>query len=207
MTAARVKSQRGMTLTELLVAMAVSLVTIGAVYGVHLMQVRQQIVQEDVLAMQQNVRAAMDMMVREIRMAGYDPLGNGFHGLECTPEGLKIKSDLNGNGRFVTIKENGTSESKEVSDPHETLVYLYDDDTSTLRRKSGKGGRQFVADHIESFEFTCLDASGQTAVPPDTRAVEVKLTARTEHADRSYSKNDGYRTFTLCSRVIPRNLQ
>ena len=47
-------NQRGVTLTELLIALALGLFTIGAVYVVHLNQVKKQIVQEDVLAMQTN---------------------------------------------------------------------------------------------------------------------------------------------------------
>ncbi len=202
MNITRVHSQRGMTLTELLVAMAVSLVTIGAVYGAHLMQVRQQIVQEDALAMQQTARAALDMMVREIRMAGYDPMGrnrdavpsNDFHGITCRPTEVRIQADLNGNGV--------------VTDSKESIVYLYDDSTSTLRRKVGNGGRRSVADHIESLNVSCLDILGQPTVhAPGIRAVEVQVTSRAEHADSRYPENDGYRTVTLRSHIVPRNLQ
>ncbi len=194
--------QKGATLTELLVALAVSLVVIGAVYGVHLMQVRQQIVQEDGLAMQQNARAALDIMVREIRMAGYDPMGrnrdadpsNDFHGITCHPAELRIHTDLNGNGV--------------VTDERESIVYLHDAATSTLRRKVDAGFRQSVADHIESVSFTCRDGLGRPAThAPDIRVVEVQITARTEHADPRYQENDGYRMLTLRSRVAPRNLR
>ncbi len=220
MSAGRVKHQRGATLTELLVAMAVSLITIGAVYGVHLLQVRQQVVQEDVSAMQQTARAALDMMVREIRMAGYDPLGrnrdadpsNNFHGIICHPTELQIRADLNGNGTLINVgailNSDGSIAVRESRNPHETIVYLHDDSTFTLRRKVGQGGRQIVAEHIESLDFTCLDVLGRpTAHAPDVRAVAVQVTARAEHADNRYPEHDGYRTLTLRSRVVPRNLQ
>jgi len=197
-----VNPQAGLTITELLVALAVGMVVTATIYSVHLLQVRQQRVQEDVLAMQQTTRAALDMMVREIRMAGYDPMGvnrdvdpsNDFHGIACPPAGLQIRADLNGNG--------------EVTDSRESIVYLYDGATSTLRRKVGRGGRQPVAQHIEAFQFTCLNAQGRSTVhAPDIRAVEVQLTSRAEHADSHYPENNGYRTFTLRSHVVPRNLQ
>ncbi len=38
------------------------------------------------------------------------------------------------------------------------------------------------------------------------RMIEVALTAQTEHADPQYPQNEGHRTFTLRSRVTPRNL-
>ena len=128
--------------------------------------------------MQQTARAALDMMAREIRMAGYDPMGvnrdadpsNDFHGIVSHPTDLHIRADLNGNGVLTDSKE--------------SIVYVYDDSTSTLRRKVGKGGRQPVAEHIESFTFSYLDALGQpTTHASSIRAVNVQVTARSAHAD------------------------
>ena len=195
-------NQRGVTLTELLVALALGLFTLGAVYAVYLNQVKRQIVQEDVLAMQQTARAALDVMAREIRMAGYDPMGvnrdvdasNDFHGLSSHPTELRIRADLNGNGV--------------PTDSKESIIYLYDDSTSTLRRKVGRGGRQPVAEHIETLTFSYRDALGRpTTHAPSIRAVDVEVTARSAHADDHYPENEGYRTFTLRSRIVPRNLQ
>lgn len=197
-------NQKGVTLTELLIALALGLFTIAAVYGVHLNQVKRQIVQEDVLAMQQTARAALDMMAREIRMAGYDPMGvnrdavssNDFHGLSYHPTELHVRADLNGNGVLTSPKN-----------PNESIVYLYDDSTSTLRRKVGKGRRQPVAEHIKAFTFSYRDALGHpTAHAPSIRAVDVQVTAQSAHADSHYPKNGGYRTLTLRSRVVSRNL-
>ncbi|MCY4612322.1 MAG: prepilin-type N-terminal cleavage/methylation domain-containing protein [Nitrospira sp.] len=195
-------NQKGVTLTELMIALALGLLTIGAVYSVHLSQVKRQIVQEDVLAMQQTARASLDMMAREIRMAGYDPMGvnrdadssNDFYGLDYHPTELHVRADLNGNG--VT------------TDSKESIVYLYDDSTSTLRRKVGRGGRQPVAEHIEDLTFSYRDALGRsTTHAPSIRAVDVEVTARSAHADSHYPENGGYRTWTIRSRIVPRNLQ
>jgi len=201
MSSQPVTNQRGVTLTELLIALALGLFTVGAVYSVYLNQIKRQIVQEDVLAMQQTARAALDMMTREIRMAGYDPMGvnrdadpsNDFYGLSYHPTELHIRADLNGNGVLTDSKE--------------SIVYLYDDSTSTLRRKVGKGGRQPVAEHIEAFTFSYRDALGhQTTHAPSIRAVDLQVTARSAHVDSLYPENEGYRTLTLRSRIVPRNL-
>ncbi len=189
-------------MTELLIALVLGLFTVGAVYAVHLNQVKRQMVQEDVLAMQQTARAALDMMAREIRMAGYDPMGvnqdadpsNDFQGIGAHPTELRIRADLNGNGVLTDSKE--------------SIVYLYDDSTSTLRRKVGKGGRQPVAEHIEAVTFSYRDALGHpTTHAPSIRAVDVRVTARTARADSRYPENKGYRTVTLRSRIVPRNLR
>ncbi len=65
----------GFSLIELLIAMAIGLVVLGAMYSVFTIQNKTFGSQEQYVEMQQNVRAAMDMISREIRMAGYDPAG------------------------------------------------------------------------------------------------------------------------------------
>ena len=68
------KGNRGFTLIELMIAMAVGLVLLGAMYGVFTMHNKTFGNQEQIAEMQQNARAAMDMMTRELRMAGFgDP--------------------------------------------------------------------------------------------------------------------------------------
>ena len=58
--------------------MTLSLVVLGAMYGVFTIQNKTFANQEQIVEMQQNARAAMDMMNREIRMAGYDPCRVNF---------------------------------------------------------------------------------------------------------------------------------
>ncbi len=62
---------QGFTLIELLVAMVISLVVMGAIYGTFKSQQDSFVIQDQVTAMQQNLRAAMYTMSRDIQMAGY----------------------------------------------------------------------------------------------------------------------------------------
>lgn len=62
---------QGLTLIELMAALAVSAILISALYQVFIGQQRTYIVQEQVVDMRQNVRAAIGKMIREIRMAGF----------------------------------------------------------------------------------------------------------------------------------------
>ena len=74
--------------------------------------------------------------------------------------------------------------------------------------KHERGGRQPVAEYMEGFTFQYLDAQGlPTTDSQNIRAVQVQLTGRSEHADSQYPENEGYRTFTLRTQVVPRNLQ
>lgn len=64
-------SNHGFTLVELLVAMVISLLVIGAISLTFKSQQDSYIIQEQVSAMQQNIRGAMYMLTRDIQMAGY----------------------------------------------------------------------------------------------------------------------------------------
>ena len=64
---------KGFTLIELLIAVAISGLVAGSIYTVFRSQHDSYVAQEQIVEIQQNIRAAMYMMAREIRMAGYDP--------------------------------------------------------------------------------------------------------------------------------------
>ncbi len=62
---------RGITLIELLIALVISSILIAAVYRTFIGQQKTYTVQEQVVDMQQNVRVAINRMMREIRMADF----------------------------------------------------------------------------------------------------------------------------------------
>ncbi len=64
---------KGFTLIELLIAMLVTMIILGGAYAVFNTQQRQTTIQTNVSDAQQNLRAAMDFLSREVRMAGYNP--------------------------------------------------------------------------------------------------------------------------------------
>ncbi len=64
-------NNQGFTIVELLVAMAIALVVLGAIFYTFKSQQDSYVVQSDVAAAQQNVRAAMHLISRDIQMAGY----------------------------------------------------------------------------------------------------------------------------------------
>ncbi len=60
---------------ELLVSILLSSIIMGAIYSVYRVQTHSAKVQESRLEAQEYARSVLDMMVREIRNAGYNPLG------------------------------------------------------------------------------------------------------------------------------------
>ncbi len=67
------KNHRGFTLIELMIAIAIGSAVLAAIYSFFIMQQRTQVTEQVTVDMQQTIRAAMYLMERDIRMAGYDP--------------------------------------------------------------------------------------------------------------------------------------
>jgi len=66
-----VGTNRGLTLIELMVALVISTLIIAALYRTFVGQQKTYIVQEQVVEMRQNQRAAISNMMRELRMTGF----------------------------------------------------------------------------------------------------------------------------------------
>jgi type IV pilus assembly protein PilW len=87
-------NHKGMSLIELLVAMAVGTIVLGVIYSAYQNQQKSYVTQQLVVDMLQNARAAMSLMKREIRMAGYDPAATDGIDNENPDDGLIDAADL-----------------------------------------------------------------------------------------------------------------
>jgi prepilin-type N-terminal cleavage/methylation domain-containing protein len=67
----KIKEDKGVTLVELMIALMMSGILIAALYRTFIGQQKTYTVQEQVADMQQNARAAIGKMMRDIRMAGF----------------------------------------------------------------------------------------------------------------------------------------
>lgn len=188
-----VRSQKGFTLIELLISMAIGLSIMGVLGSTFTMQRDIYGIQEQIMEAVQTARASMDMMTREIRMAGYDPTGVGINGITYDTSQLRILADLNGDGA--------------TTGPNEDITYAHFDETDQIKRKTGNGYFQPFAESIQTFTFSYLNSAlGSTSATADIRAVRIRITARTEKPDPDYPDNNGYRTMTLAGYVTPPNL-
>jgi prepilin-type N-terminal cleavage/methylation domain-containing protein len=66
-----VLNKNGVTLIELLVVLVICAILIGGTYRVFISQTKAYTVQDQVAEVQQNIRSAMDIMVRDLLMAGF----------------------------------------------------------------------------------------------------------------------------------------
>jgi type IV pilus assembly protein PilW len=63
---------KGITLIELLVALVICGMVVAGIYRVFIAQSKAYTVQDQVVEVQQSVRSAMEILLRDLRMAGFD---------------------------------------------------------------------------------------------------------------------------------------
>lgn len=186
----------GFTLVELMVSMAISLAVLAAIAGTFTAQTRQNSAEEQLGQMQQNVRGALDLMIREIQMAGYKPAGGSFSGIQTSSATtLRIKLDLDSSG----VETDATTDD---------ISYSFDSSTGLITRTlNNTGSSATLADNVTAFSFTYLDANGaSTTTNTAVRRITINITARTAKPDPGYTINNGYRTYQITAAVTPPNL-
>lgn len=71
--------EQGVTLIELLIVLVIAAVLVAGIYSLFITQHRSYAVQDQVAGAQQDARAALNIMARDIRMAGSLVGGDGFN--------------------------------------------------------------------------------------------------------------------------------
>ena len=65
-------NKKGITLIELLIALVIAAITLAGIYRVFISQTKTYAIQDQVVEVQQSVRSAMDIILRDLRMTGFD---------------------------------------------------------------------------------------------------------------------------------------
>ncbi len=213
-------NRRGITLIELLVALVICALVIAAIYQVFIAQSRAYVVQDQVVEVQQNIRTAMEMMVRDIRMAGFDY--DNSTSLVTVPD-----IPYNITGKSITVwYENYREGPPLISEIHE-VRYTFEDLEKQLKRQLTVNGVvqpvEVLLENVVALELTCgIDGriglmETQDGVVDDwvncaninqdkVIAVRVSLTTRPEQANPQDDRFEGISPRTLTSTIALRNL-
>lgn len=96
----RCPQEEGFTLTEVLVSMAIVSILIAALAGVFERSSKLYTTQNAAAALQQEVRAALDVIASEVRMAAYDPRKTEKFAIKkAASTEFRFLSDLDGDGK------------------------------------------------------------------------------------------------------------
>ncbi len=190
---------KGFTLVELMITIFISSLLTVAFYGTYIMQRSSYAAQGQVAEMQQNIRAGLDTMILDLRLAGYDPQENNVASItSALASSLSFTADLDDDG---SIDDNGSVDTPPLASEPEH--YAYDLNGTTLRRSATRDDSitdfQPVADNIEQIEFAYLldggglvnDATGNEA---NIRAIRLSILARSKTADNKYNDTNTYTT-------------
>ena len=181
--------KEGFTLSELLVAMVISGMVMAAMYSSYYSQQKSYVVQEQVAAMQQNLRAAMFFMEKEIRMAGCDPKRTADAGITTA------------NANSISFTEDiwdgteGGPPDGDTSDPNENITYEHiDSDADTIKDQLTRNTVP-IAENIHALNFVYLDGASPPNVLDDDgngnvttsisqiRSVQITIVASTDMND------------------------
>jgi prepilin-type N-terminal cleavage/methylation domain-containing protein len=138
------RKRNGLTLIELLLALALSGILTAVLYRAFISQYKTYTVQDQVAELQQNIRIAMGQMTKEIRMAGY---GGDI---------LSIFGNVNGFTNVITPASNA-------------VTILLADEVGVLKQNTAKGANQLRVTNARTFNadkkrYLCLNGLNNYSV-------------------------------------------
>lgn len=113
-------SEKGLTLVELLIAMAISGIVVAAIYTAFVTQQKSYTIQDQVAETQQNARVALDLITREVRMAGYGQ------------PSWSLNADIDGDGDNEAVTEPITIVDGGGNPDRITVIGCFESDPATL---------------------------------------------------------------------------
>jgi type IV pilus assembly protein PilW len=223
-------NQKGVTLIELLVAMVIAAITMAGIYRVFISQTKTYAIQDQVMEVQQSVRGAMEILLRDLRMTGFDDDNVNSDVTIVNPLLTPVQaSDITINYEYYDRNLVGTEAQRYQS--HQVRYWRNAGD-STLRRtitRDAAATTEIILENVSALSFTYgvdqnndgimddQNANGQidnndwrTAAQvvalgnPKVVAINVSLTGRSDQTNIDVAKVVSPRT--LVSAVTLRNL-
>ena len=180
----------GFTVTELVLALAIMMMVMASIVSLLISLNRVYAAQNVIAGVQQVTRAGINIMTRNIRLAGLNPLKiNRIGILEASVNKIRFQHDTNGSGTIEAGQD-------------EDSAYLLNGNHQLIRQKDGNSrSNKSLVDHVSDLTFTYLDRNNEeTSILDEIHTVEISLTVR-EPAGK-----DKFISRTYSTRVICRNL-
>lgn len=197
-------SEIGFTLIEIIVALVIGFIVIGAGFTFYNSQYQTKLDQERIASIQQNLRSAITMLSKDIRKAGYDPTDQtsaGFSVAESQSLTFSFSRDADSNG----VDDDGDSlvdEGDEAGLTSEITYTVEDSDGNGINELVRKSNGQSItiADGVDGLEFRYrLKDKSLTYAPSDLDeilSVEVALLIRSTHRSKGFSNTSSYKAYS-----------
>jgi len=133
-------NDKGLTLIELLIGLVICAMVVAGIYRLFVAQSRAYTVQDQVVEVQQNIRSAMEVMLRDLRMTAYDD--------DRTPLVTVAQPAIVPGDQAVTVRyELGNA-------PYEVRYWL--EGGTTLNRQETRNGvttTETILENVEALNF------------------------------------------------------
>ena len=205
------KNRKGFTLIELCVAMAIASFVMAAIYSVYRAQTESHRNQQLVVEMQQNMRAAMYLLEREIRMAGYSAalpradagFVENFVSLDAPHNGSGAATDAANVAFTVDDDSNGAI----APGSGEAIAFRYNAGDETLERwgwddLAGAWDWYAIAEQITNFSITYHKQDDSVIAFPITTADMTEIYS----VEVNIEASSGDRTMNLTNKIKCRNM-
>ena len=212
--------QQGFTLVELLVSMVLSFLLLGAVYSVYRVQAHTVKVQEKRQEAQEYARVVLDMIVREVRNAGSNPL-QATSGTNCagtptagTPGVVSATSTTIAITYDYRSGASSTTPDGSCNSADEEITYAYQT-PGPQNCPSGKGDIVRTANgtsepitdcNVTAFSLAYYAKDSSTAMSPvvadNIQRVKMTMTVQSKDPDGEFG---GQITSTVYSNIDLRN--
>ena len=176
------------TLVELLVAITIGSIVVLASYAFYTGQHKTKVMQDQVVAMQHQLRTTTRTLAQDIYKAGYDPIQRTQAGItHATAQRITFTFSIDGETNGKDDDADGSTDEADEADLVETVEYTLSG--GALTRKRGTSVSQLI-DEIDGLEFNYRLKNGSTTGTPsdldDIRSVRVALLIRSRTRDNSH---------------------
>jgi type IV pilus assembly protein PilW len=190
------ESQHGFSLIEVLIAMAISLIIIAGIYQLFYTQQRSYLAQDQVVEMQQNLRAGLYLLAKDIRSAGYDPSASGRFGFVNDFTSGIFNPDINYVSDKSTIAFTMDDNEDGIVDANdnEQFSYRFNSTNNTIEKYNfAQNQWQTLSTNVDALNFIYLDRNGNvTTNRANISAVEISILVRTGKEEEHYSRTQVY---------------
>jgi type IV pilus assembly protein PilW len=191
--------ESGFSIVELLMALLVTLVLMAGAFLMLNDFQKQFSIEQELTAMRQNMRLAVDVIAGELRDAGNNPNGATLTPVAGDPNGDNIRNDIR---IQKDVNPPDDLRGAGVSDPWEDLTISFDGTNKVVEMRDnivGGVATPIVDEHITNLTFTLLRVDGTvTTVNNQAASVRIQVDAATKIID---PRTRAVRTETLVSDV------
>ena len=203
-----IKDGGGFTLVEMLVTLTIFGIVTGSLVGLFVPLSAGFISQNADADIQQTVRAAADLMVRELRMAGFSSQSESRFGIiEAKQNRVSFSADWDDDGLITSSHRDDSS----ILVESDLISYELDKATLSLKRTTAENtDDQSVqtliggpSDHMKmkDLAFTYFDQQGkETTIVDDIRSVGISLVAETPAGRKGFLKQS-HQTQVKCRNL------